>query len=393
MPTTTRVALALFATLTWTSSLAARTAEVAVEQPATTSAGDTSAAETAAAPQEPPPGARFEERVEVREVLLDVLVTDRQGQIVAGLDKDAFVVEEDGEERELTGARFYSTRYGELGTPGAEEVPASRYFIFVFHDQRLGVTFAGRMVRQQLDAARQSRAWLEDGMRPSDWVAVASYDVKLKVHQDFTQDREALARAMDDAARSVRPEPRRRRDREAIPVELPSLLRHLPDDFALRKRTPRMYEALQLLAEASGHIVGRKNLLLFSIGFGEIDRVSGTVLPDRRFYPPLERALNDNNVAVYPIDLTPTGIRHLQSDFLNKLAYDTGGVYHRSFVSFITPLREISDDTSGYYLLSYRTEHPADESGFQEVKVKVQQKGLRVRARRGYLYGPAPVRR
>ena len=82
----------------------------------------------------------------------------------------------------------------------------------------------------------------------------------------------------------------------------PSLLLNLPagDDLA---RDTRVFEkTLALLGRAAEGIVGRKNLMLFSVGFGETD-LNGIWLPDLRYYPELERNLNDGNVAVYSIDL------------------------------------------------------------------------------------------
>ncbi|MCP4658814.1 MAG: hypothetical protein GY856_25670, partial [bacterium] len=57
------------------------------------------------------PAAEFGELVEVSEVLLDVLVTDRQGNVILGLGPDDFIIEEAGETIPLTGASFYSNRF------------------------------------------------------------------------------------------------------------------------------------------------------------------------------------------------------------------------------------------------------------------------------------------
>ena len=53
----------------------------------------------------------------------------------------------------------------------------------------------------------------------------------------------------------------------------------------------------------------------------------------------------------------------------------------------MTPLKEISKENSGYYLLSYQSEHPASEAGFQKVKVRAKDGAVKVRARKGYRYG------
>ena len=335
------------------------------------------------------PATSFDGMVEVTEVLLDVLATDRSGEAITGLGKDDFVVTEDGEPVELTGVSYYTTRYGPGGTLEVAdgEVPASRYFIFFFHDMKRFGPEATRLVRQQLDAARKSREWVEEHMLPSDWVAVTSYDVKLKVHLDFTQDRERILQAIEDGARGKDPEKDvGRRGRRLPPAGAPSLLRHLPEGKTLRKQSTRIYDGVRLLADASAYIVGRKNLLMFTIGFGEL-RGTGVAIGDPRYYPEMEQALNDANVAVYTIDLTPAQVDHLQRDFMNQLASDTGGYYYGTFVNFITPLREIATENVGYYVLSYQSQHPAKESGYQEVKVKARDRSIQVRARKGYLYG------
>ena len=174
------------------------------------------------------------------------------------------------------------------------------------------------------------------------------------------------------------------------PSGAPSLLRHLPQGKALSRQTRTLYDGLRLTAEASAFIVARKNLLLFSVGFGELDSFSPIPEVDRKLYPPMEQALNDHNVAVYPIDLTPVEVRHLQGVLLTELARDTGGRYQRNFISFLAPLQLISKENVGYYLISYQSEHPASEAGYQTVEVGVVNPKIQIRARRGYRFGTAP---
>ncbi len=337
------------------------------------------------------PSAEFEGLVEVTEVLLDVLAVDKSGDAVRGLGKDDFIVEEDGKPVDITGVSFYTTRYDAGGEVVVEDgdIPSSRYFIFFFHDQlRTTSSIGNRLVRQQLDASRQSQRWVEEQMLPSDWVAVVSYDVKLKVQLDYSQDRYQILEAIDNAARNRDPEKNvGRQGRRLPPSGAPSLLRHLPQGKELRKETKRIYDGIRLVADASAYIVGRKNMLMFTIGFGEFRPGNPFPTGDPRYYPQMEQALNDANVAVYTIDLTPTEFDHAQRSFMSELATDTGGYYYGTFLNFITPLQEIAAENVGYYVLSYQSEHPASESGYQEVKVKTRDKKIKVRARKGYLYG------
>jgi len=88
----------------------------------------------------------FSDRIDVKEVLLDVLVTDRGGNVIVGLDEKDFIVEEEGVVVKVTGSTFYSNRRlvessqaaAALGAaPNA--VPEDRYFIFFLHDQRMAL--------------------------------------------------------------------------------------------------------------------------------------------------------------------------------------------------------------------------------------------------------------
>ena len=348
---------------------------------------------------------RFEGMVEVSEVLLDVLVTDKEGNVVVGLGPDDFVVTEDETQVPVRNVSFYSNRFlvnedepqEGLSGPAEGEILADRYFILFFHDQRLnGASAATYLLRQQLDAARQAKRWVEEEMLGGDWVAVLSYDVKLHVHTDFTRDRSVLVNAVEDAARSKNTEnewPSRRPGALEL-AESPSLLVNLPQGKELRKKTKRMYDAFELIADATRDILGRKNMMFFSNGFGEFERITGrgglnsvTARPDQRYWPDMLQSLNDNNVAVYPIDLSPSYTDHPQADFLSQLAHTTGGKYYENFVSFITPMQQIADEANGYYLLSYPASHPADESGYREVKVDTVNPEFKVRARQGYRYG------
>ena len=338
------------------------------------------------------PEARFEEEMAVTEVQLDVLVTDRRGNVVIGLDEDDFIVEEDGLSVEIADVTFYSSRRflesaeraAELGIQ-AGAVPADRHFILFFQDPR---SVLPRLTPQLLDAGRRAKQWVRSELLPNDRVAVAGYDYRLELYQDFTTDAEALSRAIDQAVRGAEAE---RWPSRQQPTEGPSLLASVPQPSEVRGLGRRFYGGMELLAHLAGGVPGRKNVILFSIGFGEAGAF-GTYTPDSRYYPPMIQALNDNNVAVYAIDLFTTDPEARSRDnvfgnSLSSLASDTGGRYYFNFVNFLTPLEQVAEDNSGYYLISYRSRHPEGESGYQEVEVRTTNPGFRTRAREGYLYG------
>ena len=322
----------------------------------------------------------FDSTVEVSEVLLDVLATDTEGRVVLDLGPEDFVVEEDGEEVQITSVDYYRTAYD--GTGSADEVPASRYFVLFFHDQTRFRYYGNRLILQQIKAGQHSRRWLRTQLAPSDWVAVAAHDGRLTIYQDFTQDVEALDEAVKRAAAGKDPRRGRAGDRDRVVA----LERHLPpiegDD-----RREDIHASMGRMAAATRHIVGRKNLMLFTVGFGKENHLKHATEPDPEHYPALETLLNDHNVAVYPIDITPPGRAARHSDFLEQLAGDTGGVYHEDFVGFINPMREVGQENTGYYLLSFVSARPAGEIGYQRLEVKAKNPEITVRSRRGYRYG------
>ena len=337
--------------------------------------------------------ATFAGKVEVVEVLLDVLVTDKDGNVILGLEPSDFVIEEEDRPVDVTGATFYSNRLfvdaaseaGKLNV-AQSEVPVDRYFILFFHDD----PGSGAVVlREKLDAVRRAKEWVSEGLLPNDYVAIVRYTKKLIVHQDFTTDIDEILSGLDSVAKG--------KDlggnwpSRLAETDGPSLRRGLPQGKELRKETTRIYSALEAVAEASGSIVGRKNLMLFSIGFGEVD-MHGLFLPDRRYYDDTYQTLNDNNVAVYGISmLQTTGARSplvaSLDSALSALAADTGGRYYRNFTSYKTPLEQIVEDNNCYYLVSYSSEAPVGDSGYREVSVQTVNPDFVVRARRGYAFG------
>jgi VWFA-related protein len=325
----------------------------------------------------------YGEKVAVNEVLIDALVTDAHGNVVLGLDKNDFVVRQDGQPVAVDSAVFYSNRRFLESSQAAKQlgidprqVPDNRYFVLLFHDQRRD--FPRSEPSQLMQAAHRAQDWVRTGLSPNDFVAVASYDYKLKLQQDFTRDRDALNKAID---RAILGEEGAWPSRAAT-TEGPSLAASLPQGKELRDATPRFYAGVEQLAKAAAGVAGRKNLVLFSRGYGETSGI-GRWQPDLRYYPPMVKALNAANVAVYAVDThpNPSSTRHVLADSLSQLANDTAGRYYSTFTSFTTPLEQVARETNGYYLLSFT---PAPGKGFQKVTVELKNLELKVRARRGF---------
>lgn len=325
---------------------------------------------------------RFADHVEVTEVVVHAVVTDRAGRPVEGLGPADFVVHEEGRPVEVTSVRYYPwgrTRVGELRVE-EDEAPLEafdegRLFIFLFHDLRRTDRETLGVASHQLRAGRDARRWLREGLAPGDLVAVAGYDYRLKVHQDFTDDLAALERAVDRAVA--------RRPEELRPAAAgaPSLLAGLPAFAERRDRSAKLRDALKLLAEAAQPVPGPKSLLLFSVGIGLDGPERGLLGP--RDEPTLVERLNDSELAVYSLDTTPPEVEHSKARALAILAERSGGEYFGHIARFHAPLRLIERRLRGYYLLTYIAARGA--TGYRRIEVTVRGGDLRVIARRGYL--------
>src|SRR5438309_10988950 len=93
------------------------------------------AASTAVAQQQQP--GKFGEKLDVNLVLLDAVVTDSRGNQILGLDKNDFVVKENGIPQDIDSVDYFTNRRL-LSSPESkaafkvERVHDQRYFIFFF---------------------------------------------------------------------------------------------------------------------------------------------------------------------------------------------------------------------------------------------------------------------
>ena len=140
----------------------------------------------------PSPGPIFGERVEVREVSLDVVVTDRRGRAVRDLTVEDFEVLEDGKPVEIRRFRAPPREDDPVveGEPVAVPAPSSLVvFLDLFHLHRSQVQ---RVLKQLEEGFSDGPAGLE--------AMLVTYDGSLEVAQGFTADLGLLRKAFTEAA-------------------------------------------------------------------------------------------------------------------------------------------------------------------------------------------------
>ncbi len=150
-------------------------------------------------------------------------------------------------------------------------------------------------------------------------------------------------------------------------------------------------------AKALRAIPGQKNIILFTMGFG-----NGVVRPGRLnsvLFETMARALASANAPVFTVDTTPQTLpgRDVEDKLpsgtlpersLAYLSQTTGGMFvgHVNFSSRIAT--DIQDATANYYVLGYSIP-VAWDGKYHDVKVDVVKPGYKVHAQRGY-FNPVP---
>src|ERR1043165_3728258 len=123
--------------------------------------------------QQPP----FGEKVEVNAVLIDAVVTDPTGHQILGLDKNDFVVKENGVEQTIDSVDYFTNRKL-LDTPEGQapfkvaRVHEERYFIFFFDKPTDAVLFD-----EVAMARKAARDFVNGSMKEGDRIAVVGHDV------------------------------------------------------------------------------------------------------------------------------------------------------------------------------------------------------------------------
>jgi VWFA-related protein len=319
---------------------------------------------------------KFEQKVDVNLVLVDVTVTDRTGNQILGLGPGDFIVKEDGVAQKIESVDYFTNRRL-LTAPEAqaafkvERVREERNFIIFFH-KPLDSSYAPRFRSELLQARQAAIKFVDDRMLASDRVAVAGFDARLKIFSDFTSDKAALKRALDDAVR--------------FSDGLKSGSGPILSEINARKmitRTGTVYDAIQMLSNAVQPILGRKVLVLFSPGIGEPSYFV-TLQDEQRYYQPMIHALNRSNVSVYAAGMQVPFAG--MEETLARMAIETGGEFYRDPVNYSIPLKEMEKDNSGYYLLSYYAPKPREKHGYQKIDVALKNREFRVKSRDGYPY-------
>jgi VWFA-related protein len=125
-------------------------------------------------PQQQPPQSGLSIAVEVPVVTLDVVATTNHGDIITGLKRDNFRVFEDGVPQTITSF-------------GPTDSPITMVILMEFSARYYG--YFSYVAKYWADA-------LFPSLRPQDWVALVTFDMRTHLDVDFTQNKEEVRNAI-----------------------------------------------------------------------------------------------------------------------------------------------------------------------------------------------------
>jgi Ca-activated chloride channel homolog len=320
------------------------------------------------------PQAKDRIRVHVNEVIVPVTVTDKRGELVLDLSKSDFHVFDGGAEQTID-------RFDLAGDPLAVALvieTSSHVQVMAPVIRGMGIVFT------------------ETVMALSGEAAVITYDSTVDVRQPFTQDHDAIEKAI--AGLQFQDPERKLYDGMAKAVAL------------LQTQPPPYRRIMLVIGESQDYSSDAKlrevveNAHLADITIYAIGPSSTTA--DLRFAPgeiaPMKVSKHAPTVTVAPPDadlaghsrldlLTPTvwllmrGTNEIKNHQLEVAAASTGGIHYRALrdETIRTALDRIGGELHAQYVLSYvpSIDPPL---GFNEIKVTVSRPNLALRARPGY---------
>ncbi len=385
---------------------------------------------------QPPPG--FTLKIQRNEVLVDVRVTDRKGRPVTGLTINDFKVREDGILQKLNSfdlenvAKLATAQGGSHAPPVINlatlpRTTSEEALNHIVQNHRMIVLFFDLTSMPEDDLMRAMKSatrFIRSQITPADLVALVTYSSNLRVVQDFTNDRDALDKAINSIAVGESSSLSQAgtegtaggTDESGNTIVNQDLSdAFTPDETEFNIfNTDEKLAAVQSLAEMLRAVPGRKIVIHFSSGIeqtGEDNEAQLLATID---------AANRSDVSIYTIDsrglmalppggdassASPAGTAiytgaavssqissmHAARETLASLASDTGGKMFYDLNDFAPAFHDILAANSTYYLLGYSPTDTRADGRYRSIRVTVNQPGVKVEARPGY-YAPKSFR-
>jgi len=381
--------------------------------------------------QNPPPAATPQQptfKLQVDYVEVDVVVTDRNGNLVRDLKKEDFQVLEDGKGQTISTFTLVDIPIERADRPLFAASPIEpdvktnekpfdgRVYVMVIDDLH---TRFGRSIRVKA-AAKQ---FIERRLGANDLMAVVHTSGPADGNQEFTSNKRLLlaavdktsGRKLDSATANKTNEFYRTRDMRQAGDPLND-----PDDAERAFNARSTLDTLRNVAEWFSSVRGRRKSILFvseGIDYDINDIIAGNGSNHQGASMVLDAtrdaiaAATRSNVAIYGIDprgLTDLGDESIEiqaypddtslgvgpgslqnelrlaQDSLRVLSEETGGFAIVNRNDVMGGFDRVVSDNSSYYVLAYYPPDPRPGRNHR-IQVRVTRPGLTVRARKGYV--------
>jgi VWFA-related protein len=277
-------------------------------------------------------------QVAVPLVNVPVLVTTHNGEFIPGLQKDNFRITEDGVPQKIS-----NFQQGEAPITAVLLVEfASTNYSFIYDMLNNAYGFA-------------------QSLKPQDWVAVISYDMRPEIQQDFTQDKARVVAALNH-------------------LRIPG--------FSETNLFDALYDTLDRLER----VQGRKYVILISTGCDSFSKLNYDQI--------LKKIKGTRDITIYPVSVGQALRIYAESRGLTRYLHCTGGMQTEStaqldflqadnqmstfakmtggkayFPRFAGAVREVVGDISNSirneYEISYHSTNPKLDGTFRKIKVEL----------------------
>ena len=266
-------------------------------------------------------------------VNVDVLVTTKDGQFISNLNKDNFRIYEDGAPQAINNFTV-------------SQAPITAVLL---------IEFASTNYSFLIDALRASYAFA-DTLKKDDWVAVVYYDMKPHTLVDFTQDKQAVAGALNQ-------------------LRIPG--------FAETNIFDALYDTLDRMDQIEGH----KYIILISTGFDSFSKLTLDQI--------IKKVKTTHDITIFPISIgwiareyyeshgytAPHGngipitpMDYLQADNeMQTFARLTGGRFYqpRFTGDMVDAFHDINGDIRNQYAITYHPTNTKLDGTYRKLKVEV----------------------
>lgn len=384
----------------------------------------------------------------VRLVLVDVIATDKEGNVVTGLTKEDFEILEDGKIVPINSADFINFESPSIEFAEKMEAPARKKRFFVLFDSI-------NTIRRMLD---RSKARILDKLieliRSGGEIMVMemSEEGGIQILQPFSSDPQLIAQAVEKATGSIWVERatddlafpkifsrREVTDREIfqVGVGIEKSAREIYQ-YKMRIRFEKSLSSLLSIMNMIKDYPGRKPVLFVSGGFpalsldklfsspGIESEVAHSDIAAAKIFDPFKvlqkggrrygddifndliEFANSHNITFYSMD-PDIYLRYVLPDMsfdnfsrpdiakikqnelanLRDMALDTGGLSLQGANKFDEFQKVLNRDLFSFYELSYYPERKKSDGKYHKIQVKVKKPGVNIRFRKGYYdYNP-----